>query len=258
MTPMLRSLPPPFEKQGPQTPKDISSLNISNIQKLWPQVLTSQVAWVLCVPWESPPGLQGTWQVPWPLSARGQTARQPRPPLPPRARPQRCAHLLPGLQVPLQRLLRELPDTQLALLAGHHDANPAKAHGHFHPGPWRPRWAWPNRCLAPPVQPLLSGDAQHGQARRPGAPLFGAPSGPGARSSTPSPRGGGHRGAGIWGGGSSGKSYLPGGRGWRGWGPDAAAPRLGSSSCSCCSSGPAEAAAPRAPKRNCRPGPARP
>lgn len=94
------------------------------------------------------------------------------------------------------------------------------------------------------MQPPLSGDAEHGQARRPGAPLLGAPSGPGARSRTPSPQGGVQRGAGIWGGGGSGKDYLPGGRGRRGGGPGAAAPRLGSSSCPCCSPGRVEAAAP--------------
>lgn len=62
------------------------------------------------------------------------------------------------------------------------------------------------------MQPPLSGDARHGRARRPGAPLLGAPSGPGARSSAPCPGqagpGGGNRG-----GGDGGQGYLPSGGG---------------------------------------------
>lgn len=102
--------------------------------------------------------------------------------------------LLPGLQVPLQRLLRELPDVQLALLAGHHDAGPAEAHGHFHPGPRRPGWAGPNRCL--------------GRRAWAGTETPGRPSGPGARSRAPWPWAGGNRR-----GGGSGEGDPPGGGG---------------------------------------------
>lgn len=66
-------------------------------------------------------------------------------------------HLVPGLQVPLQRLLGELADPQLAVLAGHHDAGPPEAHCHFHPGPGLPRGAGPNRCLAPGHSPSVGG-----------------------------------------------------------------------------------------------------
>jgi hypothetical protein len=66
-------------------------------------------------------------------------------------------HLVPGLQVPLQRLLGELADPELAVLAGHHDARPPEAHCHFHPGPGLPRGAGPNRCLAPRHSPSVGG-----------------------------------------------------------------------------------------------------
>lgn len=75
----------------------------------------------------------------------------------PHARPCGAPHLVPGLQVPLQRLLGELADPQLAVLAGHHDAGPPEAHCHFHPGPGLPRWAGPNRCLAPGHSPSVGG-----------------------------------------------------------------------------------------------------
>lgn len=66
-------------------------------------------------------------------------------------------YLVPGLQVPLQRLLGELADAQLAVLAGHHDAGPPEAHCHFHPGPGLPRGAGPNRCLPPGRSPSVGG-----------------------------------------------------------------------------------------------------
>lgn len=66
-------------------------------------------------------------------------------------------HLVPGLQVSLQRLLGELAEAQLAVLAGHHDAGPPEAHCHFHPGPGLPRGAGPNRCQAPGRSPSVRG-----------------------------------------------------------------------------------------------------
>lgn len=136
----------------------------------------------------------------------------PRPSSAPPARPQRRAHLLPGLQVSLQRLLRELPDVQLALLAGHHDAGLTEAHGHFHPGLQATTPGRPNRCLGRRTQPSLSGGALRGRARRPGR-LSPAPLRAGNSEQRPfaadwRPPAGGNQGE-----GSSGKGYLPGGGG---------------------------------------------
>lgn len=207
----------PLRSKAHEWPKTPRSLILATFKSCGPGSVTNQVAWVLYV---SPPSHQDTWQVPLPPCARGYPTPQLRPPPPPAPRvrpPPRRAHLLSRLQVPLQRLLRELPDAQLALLARHHDAGPAEAYGHFHPGPWRSRQAWPNRCLAPRVQPPLSGDSQHWRARKPGAPLPSTPSGPGARCSASSPRAGGLRGRESGRGRQQGEDliYLPGGRGAR-------------------------------------------
>lgn len=71
-------------------------------------------------------------------------------------RPCSAPHLVPGLQVPLQRLLGELADAQLAVLAGHHDAGPAEAHCHFHPAPV-PARGWAEQVSDPRAQSLARG-----------------------------------------------------------------------------------------------------
>lgn len=194
--------------------------------------------------------------MPWPPCARGYPTPQLRPPPPaPRVRPPpRRAHLLSRLQVPLQRLLRELPDAQLALLARHHYAGPAEAYGHFHPGPWRSRQAWPNRCLAPRVQPPLSGDSQHRRARKPGAPLPAPPLDPGLAAARLRP------GQAVSRGRESGRErqgedliYLPGGRGARTRRQSVRAPPPAPAPASARAR--FEVADQSAPKRNCRPGP---
>lgn len=161
LPPRQRFLLSPSEKQGPRTPKDIQVTYISKQTK----VEGTGSAELSLLGRLSPLGVAtqswGLWQVPQPRCARGEPAPQPHTP------PRPSSHLLPGLQVPLQRLLRELPDAQLALLAGHHDACPAEAHGHFHPGLWCPRRAPPNRCPASPAQPLMLAYARRGRVRSP-------------------------------------------------------------------------------------------
>lgn len=71
-------------------------------------------------------------------------------------RPGSAPHLVPGLQVALQRLLGELADAQLAVLAGHHDAGPAEAHCHFHPAPV-PARGRAEQVSDPRAQPLGRG-----------------------------------------------------------------------------------------------------
>lgn len=109
-----------------------------------------------------------------------------------------------------------------------------------------------NRCLARRVQPPLGGRAARAG---PGCLSPAPPQGLGLAAAPLGPGQAGSWGQGSGGRGGSGKGYLPGG---------GAGTRLGSSSCSGSRGrsgsrwGPAAAAAPRAPKRNCRPGPAWP
>lgn len=135
--------------------------------------------------------------------------------------------LLPGLQVPLQRLLGELADAQLALLAGHHDARPAEAHGHFHPE---------QVSLAPRAQPPTLG----GRPARAGLETRGVSARRPLRA-----EGWRQRPFLARGGGGSAKGYL---RGGRGPGTQRLRGRL-LLLCRCCScSGPARAVARRPPK----------
>lgn len=77
-------------------------------------------------------------------------------------RPGSTPHLVPGLQVPLQRLLGELADAQLAVLAGHHDAGPAEAHCHFHPAPVPARGR--AEQVSDPRAQSLAGETRDGHA----------------------------------------------------------------------------------------------
>lgn len=141
--------------------------------------------------------------------------------------------LLPGLQVPLQRLLGELADAQLALLAGHHDARPAEAHGHFHPE---------QVSLALRAQPpTLGGRPEPAGLETRGVSARRPLRAEGSRQRPFHARAGGNRG-----GGGSAKGYLLGGRGP---GTRRLRGRLLLLLCRCCScSGPARAVALRPPK----------
>lgn len=121
-------------------------------------------------PW--PPRPQGPPAPPCP-PARPPPA--PAPGLPPRRLSPRpgsapgpaAPHLLLGLAVALQRLLGQVPHAELPVLAGHHDAGPPEAHGHFHlSAPPCPPCPPTNGARPGPAAPAGAARRPHGGGRQ--------------------------------------------------------------------------------------------